>query len=110
MDLDYVDDLSILEESLSKMNELLEVLRVQGTRICLKTNAKKTESLTLWISEDEKVTLDNDKINQVDSFNYLGNIISEDDGCSEDDKSRIASFFHNWKSLEEQEDKTANQD
>ena len=28
MDLDYADDLSILDESVCKMNELLEVLRV----------------------------------------------------------------------------------
>jgi len=33
LDLDYADDLSILDESVSKMNELLKVLRVQGTRI-----------------------------------------------------------------------------
>jgi len=30
-----------LDESLSKMNELLEVLRVQGARIGLKINVKK---------------------------------------------------------------------
>ena len=31
----------ILDESLSKMNELLEVLRVQGARLGLKINVKK---------------------------------------------------------------------
>ena len=36
LDLDYADDLSILDESVSKMNEILEVSRVQGTRIGLK--------------------------------------------------------------------------
>ena len=44
LDLDYADDLSILDESVSKMNELLEVLRVQGTRKGLKINVKKTKS------------------------------------------------------------------
>ena len=34
--LDYADDLSILDERVSKMNELLEVLRFQGARIGLK--------------------------------------------------------------------------
>ena len=42
LDLDYADDLSILDESLSKMNEFLEVFRVQGARISLKINVKKT--------------------------------------------------------------------
>ena len=41
------DDLSILDESASKINEYLEVLRVQAASIGLKINVKKTKSLTL---------------------------------------------------------------
>ena len=90
LDLDYADDLSILDESVSKMNEFLEVLRVQGAKIGLKINVKKTMSLWLGISEDEKVTLGTEKIDQVDIFTYIRNIISKDGGSSEDVKSRIA--------------------
>ena len=36
LDLDYADDLSILDEILSKMNELLKVLRVGDARNGLK--------------------------------------------------------------------------
>ena len=43
-DLDYASDLSILDESVSNMNEFLEVLRVQGARIGLKINVKNTYS------------------------------------------------------------------
>ena len=70
------------------MNELLEVLRVQGARIGLKINVKKTKSLRLGISEDE----------QVGSFTYLSSIVSNDGGSGEDVKSRIAKaqgVFHN---------------
>jgi len=38
------------------MNELSEVLHVQDARIGLKINVKKTKSLRLRKSEDEKVT------------------------------------------------------
>ena len=62
LDLDYADDLSILDESVSKMNEFLEVLQVQGARIGLNINVKKTKSLKLGINEDEKVMLGNEKI------------------------------------------------
>ena len=65
-------------------------MRIQGTRIGLKINVKKTRSLRLEISEDEKVTLGNEKIDQVDRFTYPGSIISKDGGSSEDVKSRIA--------------------
>ena len=68
------------------MNEFIEDLRVQGPRIGLKIKVKKTKSTRLGISKDEKVTLGNEKIDQVDSFTYLGSIISKDGGSSEDVK------------------------
>ena len=52
LDLDYADDLSKLDESVSKMNDFLEVLRVQGAKIGSKINVKKTKSLRLGISKD----------------------------------------------------------
>ena len=72
------------------MNELLEILRVQRTGVGLKINVKKTKSLRLGISEDQKVTLSNEKIVELDSFADLGSIVSKDGGCSEDVKSTIA--------------------
>ena len=105
LDLDYADDLSILDESMIKMNEVLAVLQVQGAKIGLKINVKKTKSLRLGISEDEQVTLGNKKIDQVGSFSYLRSIISKDGGSIEDVKSRIAKaqcvFSQLKKSLEE---------
>ena len=62
------------------MNVFLEVLLVQGARIGLKINIKKTKWLRLEISEGEKVTLGNEKIDQVGSFTYHGSIISRGGG------------------------------
>ena len=73
------------------MNEVLEVLQVQGAKIGLKINVKKTKSLRPGISEDEQVALGNEKIDQVGSFSYLASIISKDGGSSEDVKSGIAN-------------------
>ena len=72
------------------MNKFLEVLRVKGARIGLKIIVKKTKLLGIGISENEKVRLGNEKIDQVGSFIYLGSIISKDGGSSEDVKRRIA--------------------
>jgi len=47
LNLDYADDLKILDENVSKMNELLEVLRAKGAVIGFKLNVKKTKSLRL---------------------------------------------------------------
>ena len=93
LDLDYADDLSIQNERVSKMNDVLEVLWVQGARVSLEINVKKSKSLRLVISEDKKVTLGNEKIDQVGSFAYLGSIISKYGGSSEDVKT-LRTFFH----------------
>ena len=82
---------------MSKTNEFLEVLWVQGNRISLKINVKKTKSLRLGINEDEKVTLGKEKIDQMENFTYFGSISSKDGGSSDDVKSRIVKacvFFH----------------
>ena len=55
----------------------------------MKLNFKKTKSLRLGINEGEKVMLGKEKIEHVDSYNKLGNIISEN-GI----KSRIAKSQH----------------
>jgi hypothetical protein len=55
----------------------------------VKISVRKTKSLRLGISEDEKVTLGNEKFDQVGRFTYLGSIISKDYGSIEDVKSRI---------------------
>jgi ribosomal protein L27 len=56
----------------------------------LKINVKKTKSLRLGISEDERVTLGNIQMDQVDSFTYLGSTINKDGGSSEAVKSSMA--------------------
>ena len=89
-------------------------MRVQSARIGLKINVKKIKSLRLGINENEKVTLGDEKTDQVARFTYLGSIISKDVGSSEDVRSRIAKaqgiFFTVEKSSEEQKDKSENQD
>jgi len=91
LDLDYADDLNILDESVSKMDKILEVSRIRSARIGLKINAKKTKSLRPEKSECEKVTLGNEKFDLVDSLSYLGSIgsIISKEGGSRDVKIRI---------------------
>jgi len=64
-----------LDESVNKINELFGVLRVQGVSKCFKVNVKKTITQRLEISEDKKMTLGKQKIDQVDSFTYLGALL-----------------------------------
>ena len=55
--------------------------------------------LVAEVSEDEKVTLGNEKIDQVDSFTYLGSIITKDGGSSYNVISRLAETLTSVETL-----------
>ena len=60
-------------------------------------NIKKTSSLRLGTSEGEEVMLGSQNADELNSFIYLGSIISKNSGCSDDVKSRLAKtrgVFH----------------
>ena len=83
----------------------MKVLGVQGARIALKINVRVTKSFWLGINEGEDMPLGNDEIDQVDSFTYLGSIISKYGEYSEDEKGwkprRIVFSIVRKKNLEE---------
>jgi len=80
LDWDYANNLSILDESVSKM---MNFWRFCGFGVLgLKIDAKKIKSLRLGIGEKETVMLGNEKIYLVDSFPYLGSINSKDGGAA----------------------------
>ena len=96
--LDYTDGLSILDESVSKINDLLEALWVRDSRIDLIINVKKTKSLRQGIKEDKKLWGTKRLTYLMYSFTYLGSINSKDGGTTVDVKNRIAEaqvFFYN---------------
>ena len=54
-----------------KTNDFLETLRIQGSKMGLKTIIKKTKHFTAGINEGEDVILNSIKFVHVDSFTYL---------------------------------------
>ena len=68
--------------------KIQRIYKVQ--RVVLKIYVKNTKSLKLGISEDEKLTLGNEMIDQVDSFTYVDSIISKL-------LVRLRVFFHSSK-------------
>ena len=81
----YADDLNVLNMNVGKMNKFFEV-ESPGLKIGLEIMGKKTQSLKPIINEGEEVMLRNKKINQANSFTYLGSNIIKDCGCNEDVK------------------------
>ena len=53
------------------MNEFLEVMWVQDTRIRYKFYVYRSKCLKLEVNENEEVVLDNENIGKMDSLTYL---------------------------------------
>ena len=104
-DLDFADDICLLSHSLddiqNKVNTLSEVIK--GAH--MKINVKKTKEMRLNSKKTDKITIDNNNIETVQEFKYLGSIIDKDCGAFEDVKSRIKNansafvqLYPVWKS------------
>ena len=55
----------------------------------MKINVKKTKEMRLNSKNIDKITIDNNNIDTVQEFKYLGSIIDKDGGAFEDVKNRI---------------------
>ena len=76
-DLDYADDLALLENSIELANEQLEKLALVAKQVGLQINLEKTEYMAFNVSESEgKVKLDNKPISKVNDFRYLGSMLA----------------------------------
>ena len=77
LELYYADDLSSIGKKKScKIRDFLGILR--GARIRSKIKVIKTKSYRTGINEGEWGMLGNENVNQVDSFTYLGSVISKE--------------------------------
>lgn len=81
-DLDFADDIVLLENSIRVANQQLEQLRIEAARVGLIINEKKTEVMTFncdhksWEpGKKGEVYLNNTQLKRVDDFKYLGSMM-----------------------------------
>ena len=70
-DLDYADDICLLENSIEKAQQQLDELAINAIKVGLEVNIKKTEYMTN-IKNDTKLKLNDNDLQQVEDFKYLG--------------------------------------
>lgn len=88
-DLDFADDICLLSHSLREIKTKLDDLQEHSHEIGLKINPRKTKNLRINNKSEEALMLGEEDIEKVSSFCYLGSIISEDGGTTEDIRCRI---------------------
>ena len=87
-DLDFADDICLLNSSHREMQEKTNALKQQAAKIGLQINRKKTEIMRN-LNNQAPINLDSEELKQVDQFTYLGSIVTINGNCMPDIKNRI---------------------
>ncbi|XP_069990632.1 uncharacterized protein [Penaeus vannamei] len=88
----YADDKVLLARSKADLENLLYILKEESEIRGLNINKKKTKLMVFSknkIPPKCKSTLDDEELQQVENFSYLGSILTQDCRCSSDINTRI---------------------
>jgi hypothetical protein len=88
-DLDYADDICLLAQRSTDMKEKLTRLKDEAESAGLHININKTKGMRFNTSNTQKFSLEDTEIEEVESFVYLGSVVSKTGGTEEDVSSGI---------------------
>ena len=88
-DIDFADDLALMAQTAHDMQESLRLLVKYAGQVGLKINVMKTKLIRMNTSTRCNLLIDGETIDEVESFCYLGSILSKDGGADLDVESRI---------------------
>ncbi|XP_045171092.2 uncharacterized protein LOC123533508 [Mercenaria mercenaria] len=98
-DLDFADDLALLSSKFQHMQQKTEKLKENASSIGLKINSRKTKVMRLNARIQTPVKIDQTNIEDVETFTYLGGIITSKEGSDEDIDSRIGKGRNQFRRL-----------
>lgn len=88
-DLDFADDLALLAHTHQQMQEKSGKLEETAALLGLKINSSKTKVMRINSKNNTPITMDQNSLEDVNSFTYLGSIISVEGGTEDDVQARI---------------------
>ena len=108
-DLDFADDLAQLSHTHRQMHEKTNSAQDSSAQIGLHINRGKTKILKIKTMITEPVRLDDDFLEEVNSFTYLGSVVHIQGGTEADVKARIGkvrAVFLQFKNIWSSKDLT----
>ena len=88
----YADDTALLAESEEQLQKVLDEVRNRSEQLGLKMNVKKTKVMVVRRTKEERranIYIEGKVLEQVKTFKYLGQQITDDGKCEIDIRSRI---------------------
>ena len=89
----YADDATLIATSVADMAELLKRVKVESELLGLRFNVTKTKIMAIGPAPDSvegPLIIDGNEVESVSKFNFLGSLITKDDGCSQEIRHRLA--------------------
>ena len=83
-DLDFADDLALLSRQITHLQEKTAKLSLYAAHTGLQISLNKTKSMHINRKSNEKINIDDQDIEAVEDFTYLGSILSVDNGAEKD--------------------------
>jgi hypothetical protein len=87
----FADDIDLIETALKILQENLSTVKTEGEKAGLRINIGKTKSMVFGESSlAQPLKVENNEIENVSEFVYLGSLLTWDNDCSAEIKRRIA--------------------
>ena len=88
-DLDFADDLALLSHTHSQMQDKTNILNCHAKQIGLRIHTGKTKIMKINPRNNTSIELENQEIEEVDKFTYLGSNVDTEGGSDRDISIRI---------------------
>ena len=98
-DLDFADDLCLMSQKHQHLQTKTDKLAEVAAKTGLQVNTDKTEVMKLLNKQQTPITLNGNNLKEVNTFTYLGSIVSATGGADEDVKARIGKARHAFITL-----------
>ena len=98
-DLDFADDIALLSSTMNHLQQKTGRLEENAAMVGLKLNDKKCKVIKANSKNEDKLTVRQNEVEEVDSFTYLGANVTKDGGGTADVKKRVALASAQFKKL-----------
>jgi hypothetical protein len=90
MDLDFADDIALLDSNWNGVQELTHTVEVEAAKVGLRINVDKTKVMEIGQpAHGQAVHVGGTPIEKVSEFTYLGSVLVIDSSCDKEIKTRL---------------------
>lgn len=98
-DLDFADDIALLSSTMQHLQQKTRKLEENAAMVGLKLNDKKCKIMKTNSKSEDKLQVQRNDVEEVESFTYLGAVVTQDGGGTADVKKRVALASGQFKKL-----------